>query len=111
MHSYSRRACPLAFRTEHGLPLYFEAAAVIVTLVLLGQVLELRARSKTSSAISELLKLAPTTAFRASRPTGPKPRLLWRALRSATSFASSPAPRFPSMVWSPKALPVSTSRC
>ena len=55
---------PAAFRTEHGLPLYFEAAAVIVTLVLLGQVLELRARSKTSSAISELLKLAPTTAFR-----------------------------------------------
>ncbi len=55
---------PAAFHTEHGLPLYFEAAAVIVTLVLLGQVLELRARSKTSSAISELLKLAPTTAFR-----------------------------------------------
>lgn len=57
---------PAAFRTAHGLPLYFEAAAVIVTLVLLGQVLELRARSKTSSAISELLKLAPTTAFRMS---------------------------------------------
>ncbi len=57
---------PEAFRTAHGLPLYFEAAAVIVTLVLLGQVLELRARSKTSSAISELLKLAPTTAFRVS---------------------------------------------
>jgi len=55
---------PAAFRTAHGLPLYFEAAAVIVTLVLLGQVLELKARSKTSSAISELLKLAPTTAFR-----------------------------------------------
>jgi P-type Cu2+ transporter len=55
---------PAAFRTEHGLPLYFEAAAVIVTLALLGQVLELRARSKTSSAISELLKLVPTTAFR-----------------------------------------------
>ena len=57
---------PEAFRTAHGLPLYFEAAAVIVTLVLLGQVLELRARSKTSSAISELLKLAPTSAFRIS---------------------------------------------
>ncbi len=43
-------------------PVYFEAAAVIVTLVLLGQVLELRARSKTSSAIKELLSLAPETA-------------------------------------------------
>ncbi len=55
---------PQAFRTAHGLPLYFEAAAVIVTLVLLGQVLELRARSKTSSAIRDLLKLAPNTAIR-----------------------------------------------
>jgi Cu2+-exporting ATPase len=58
---------PEAFRTEHGLPLYFEAAAVIVTLVLLGQMLELRARTKTSSAISELLKLAPATALRVAR--------------------------------------------
>ncbi len=44
------------------IPVYFEAAAVIVALVLLGQVLELRARSKTSSAIRELLGLAPETA-------------------------------------------------
>jgi Cu+-exporting ATPase len=43
-------------------PLYFEAAAVITTLVLLGQVLELRARSQTSSAIRALLDLAPKTA-------------------------------------------------
>ncbi len=55
---------PEAFRTQHGLPLYFEAAAVIVALVLLGQVLELRARSRTSSAIKELLGLAPNTAIR-----------------------------------------------
>jgi Cu2+-exporting ATPase len=55
---------PQAFLTEHGTPLYFEAAAVIVALVLLGQVLELRARSKTSSAIRDLLSLAPNTAFR-----------------------------------------------
>ncbi len=41
---------------------YFESAAVIITLVLLGQVLELRARSQTSSAIKELLRLAPETA-------------------------------------------------
>jgi Cu+-exporting ATPase len=45
-------------------PLYFEAAAVIVTLVLLGQVLELRARSQTSSAIRALLDLAPKRARR-----------------------------------------------
>jgi P-type Cu2+ transporter len=55
---------PQAFRTMHGLPLYFEAASAIVTLVLLGQVLELRARSKTSSAIKDLLSLAPNTAIR-----------------------------------------------
>lgn len=46
------------------LGLYFEAAAVIVTLVLLGQVLELRARSQTSAAIKALLGLAPKTAHR-----------------------------------------------
>ena len=60
---------PQAFRTQHGLPLYFEAAAVIVALVLLGQVLELRARSRTSSAIKELLGLAPNTAIRV-KPDG-----------------------------------------
>jgi Cu+-exporting ATPase len=45
-----------------GFPIYFESAAVIMTLVLLGQVLELRARSKTGAAIVALLKLAPKTA-------------------------------------------------
>ena len=43
-------------------PVYFESAAVIITLVLLGQVLELRARGQTSSAIRALLGLAPKTA-------------------------------------------------
>ena len=51
------------------LALYFEPAAVIICLVLLGQVLELRARSQTSSAIKALLKLAPETARRI-RPDG-----------------------------------------
>ena len=56
---------PASFRDEHGnVPVYFEAAAVIVTLVLLGQVLELRARSQTGNAIRELLGLAPKTARR-----------------------------------------------
>jgi Cu+-exporting ATPase len=54
---------PHAFRSEEGIvPVYFEAAAVIVTLVLLGQALELRARKRTSGAIRELLQLAPDTA-------------------------------------------------
>jgi Cu+-exporting ATPase len=54
---------PPSFRTESGtVPVYFEAAAVIVTLVLLGQVLELRARSQTNSAIRALLDLAPKQA-------------------------------------------------
>jgi Cu+-exporting ATPase len=54
---------PPSFRSTNGeLPLYFEPAAVITTLVLLGQVLELRARAQTSSAIKSLLNLAPRTA-------------------------------------------------
>ena len=58
-------ALPASFRGPHGQPaVYFEAAAVIVTLVLLGQVLELLARSRTSSAIRELLGLAPPVARR-----------------------------------------------
>jgi Cu+-exporting ATPase len=56
---------PASFREMDGsVPVYFEAAAVITTLVLLGQVLELRARAKTSSAIRALLKLAPQSAHR-----------------------------------------------
>jgi Cu+-exporting ATPase len=54
---------PPSFRGHGGaVPVYFEAAAIITTLVLLGQVLELRARSQTSSAIRALLELAPKTA-------------------------------------------------
>ena len=54
---------PFGFADAHGvIPTYFEAAAVIVTLVLLGQVLELRARRSTGAAIRALLALAPTTA-------------------------------------------------
>jgi len=54
---------PDSFRGMHGeVAVYFEAAAVITTLVLVGQVLELRARQRTSGAIRELLHLAPQTA-------------------------------------------------
>ena len=56
---------PTAFRAGDGsVAVYFEAAAVITTLVLLGQVLELRAREQTSGAIKALLRLAPKTARR-----------------------------------------------
>jgi Cu+-exporting ATPase len=55
---------PASFRRGNEVSVYFEAAAVIVTLVLLGQVLELRARSKTGAAIKALLGLAPKTARR-----------------------------------------------
>ncbi|MBK6507308.1 MAG: cadmium-translocating P-type ATPase [Ignavibacteria bacterium] len=55
---------PDEFKTEHGtIHLYFEATTVILTLVLLGQLLEARAHSQTSGAIKELLKLAPTEAI------------------------------------------------
>ncbi|MFO7714200.1 YHS domain-containing protein, partial [Desulfosarcina sp.] len=54
---------PASFRGKEGtVAVYFEAAAVITTLILLGQVLELKARSQTSSAIKALLGLAPKTA-------------------------------------------------
>ncbi|MDX2423053.1 MAG: copper-translocating P-type ATPase [Amphritea sp.] len=53
---------PLTMRHEGNVSLYFEAAAMVTVLVLLGQVLELRARSRTGSAIKALLNLAPPTA-------------------------------------------------
>jgi len=55
---------PETFRREGAVAVYFEAAAVITVLVLLGQVLELRARERTSGAIKALLRLAPKTAVR-----------------------------------------------
>lgn len=58
---------PNNFLQEGIIPVYFEAAGVIVTLVLLGQVLELKARSKTNSAIQMLLELVPSTATRVNK--------------------------------------------
>jgi Cu2+-exporting ATPase len=56
---------PEQFKTESGaVHVYFEAATVILTLVLLGQLLEARAHSKTTSAVKELLKLAPSKAIK-----------------------------------------------
>jgi len=65
------RLFPPAFRDASGqVGLYFEAAAVIAVLVLLGEVLQLRARENTSGAIRALLKLAPQTAHRVSEQGG-----------------------------------------
>ena len=55
---------PAAFRTAHGVPLYFEATAFITTVVLLGQILEQRAHARTDAAIRGLLDLAPKLAHR-----------------------------------------------
>ena len=61
---------PDEFKTEFGtVYVYFEAATVILTLVLLGQLLEAKAHSKTNSAVKELLKLAPNKAVRISNGT------------------------------------------
>ncbi|MEK7882508.1 MULTISPECIES: heavy metal translocating P-type ATPase [Methyloversatilis] len=57
-------AFPASFRSMGRIGVYFEAAAVIISLTLLGQLLELRARSQTSAAIKSLLGLAPKTARR-----------------------------------------------
>jgi len=63
--SFAPGLFPAGLRNAHGLiPVYYEAAAVITVLVLVGQVLELRAREHTGSAIRALLNLAPRTARR-----------------------------------------------
>ncbi len=65
MATFAPQLFPPTARDAHGaIGLYYEPAAVIVTLVLLGQVLELRARSRTGSALRSLLQLAPRTAMR-----------------------------------------------
>ena len=91
---------------------YFEAAAAITTLVLLGQVMELRARSRTSAAIRALLDLSPKTARSAWRSIdGSRKRKTFRSNRSnpATACASVPEKRFPSMASSSKAAAPSTN--
>ena len=66
---------PAAFRAAGGVPVYFEAAGVIVALVLLGQVLELRGRRRTGRALQALLAMAPATA-RVLTPDGARERPL-----------------------------------
>ena len=90
---------------------YFEAAAVIVVLVLVGQVLELRARERTGDAIRALLDLAPKTARRVGAD-GTRERGGARPGQGGRSAcACAPARPFRSTGWSSRAAPRSTSRC
>ena len=86
---------PESFRAHGGeVGLYFEAAAVITVLVLLGQVLELRARSQTSSAIKALLNLAPPTARRI-RPDGTEEDVPLEAVQVGDRLRVRPGERVP----------------
>ncbi len=102
-------AFPAAFRGAHGaVPIYFESVAVIVELVLLGQVLELRARGRASGAIKALLGLAPRRPGASSRTVG-----------NRTSLSRTSGSRRPWRSWSGRAAalprgtrpPASTYRC
>jgi len=86
---------PAQFRTMGGVvPVYFEAAAVIVALVLLGQVLELRARSATGRAIRALLGLAPKTA-RLVRPDGTEADIALEAVEPGQVLRVRPGEKVP----------------
>lgn len=86
---------PASFRSSSGaVDLYFEAAAVIVTLVLMGQVLELRARSKTGEAIKALLGLAPRTARRLT-PCGHEKDVTLDQLKEGDKLRIRPGEKVP----------------
>ncbi len=86
---------PVEFRTHGGgVAVYFEAAAVITTLVLMGQVLELRARSRTSSAIRALLGLAPNVA-RIIRDDGTEENVLLDRVRPGDRLRVRPGEKVP----------------
>ncbi len=86
---------PPAMRSMMGtVPVYFEAAAVIMALVLLGQVMELRARSQTSAAIKLLLGLAPKTA-RIVRPNGNEEDILLEQVQPGDVLRVRPGEKVP----------------
>ncbi len=86
---------PLSFRGPSGVVgVYFEVAAVIVTLVLLGQVLELRARSRTSAALRALLQLAPPIARRIGA-TGAEEDVPLEAVRPGAMLRVRPGEKVP----------------
>ena len=93
--TFAPQIFPASFRNHHGdVSVYFEAAAVIIALVLLGQVLELRARSKTSSAIKALLGLAPKTA-RVIRDDGTEADLPLEQVKLGDRLRVRPGERVP----------------
>ncbi len=100
---------PDAFSEDGTPPLYFEAAAVIITLVLLGQVLELRARQQTGGAIRELMQLAPEIAHRIT-DDGEQDVDLVRFTK-ATGCGSGPVKKCRSMARYSVAPAVLTNRC
>ena len=86
---------PASFRDRSGgMGLYFEAAAVIIVLVLLGQVLELKARGQTSGAIKALLGLAPKTARRIS-PDGQEGNVELAAIQVGDRLRVRPGEKIP----------------
>ncbi|MEZ5964794.1 MAG: copper-translocating P-type ATPase [Planctomycetota bacterium] len=85
---------PHGFRGEHGVAVYFEAAAMIVALVLLGQVLELRARSSTGAAIRSLVDLSPRTARRVGTD-GVEEDVLLEAVRAGDRLRVRPGEAIP----------------
>ena len=105
-HVSRRRSAAMTARS----PVYFEAAAVITVLVLLGQVLELRAREQTGGAIRALLDLAPKTARRIVDRRRRRGRAARRGRRSATGCACGPARRCRSTASCSRAAAPSTSR-
>jgi Cu+-exporting ATPase len=101
---------PDSIRTPGGtVAVYFEAAAVITTLVLLGQVLELRAREQTSGAIRALLDLTPKIAHRVTGD-GAEEDVTWTRSISATCCGHAPARPSRWTPWSWRAGPRWTSR-
>jgi Cu+-exporting ATPase len=84
---------------EAGRHVYFEAAAVIVTLILLGRWLEARARGRAGAAIAGLIALRPDTAPRLD-DTGTRRKWRWTRSCRATAFSCVPAPGLPSTVLS-----------
>jgi Cu+-exporting ATPase len=89
------QAFPGSFRgPDRHVDLYFEASAVIITLVLMGQVLELRARSRTGEAIKSLLNLAPRTARRLT-PCGHERDVALDRLKTGDTLRVRPGEKIP----------------